>query len=251
MSTGAPRTIVLAGRRVAYTVRRSDRARQVRLRVGVGAGVEVVVPARGRLPDIPAILRERADWIVGALDRVAARAAPPPPALADGALVPYRGVEQRLVVRAAAGLAPAVAHDAGAGTLSVSYDPAHYGLATVLEWWFRNRAREVLRDRADHFAALLGVGYARLTVRDTRSRWGSCSSRGGLNFSWRLILAPPDVLDYLVVHELAHRRELNHSPRFWAIVAAHCPEYPSREAWLKEHGARLLAVLGPPQASGA
>jgi predicted metal-dependent hydrolase len=97
--------------------------------------------------------------------------------------------------------------------------------------------------RADAFAADLGVAYKRLTIRDGRSRWGSCSSAGGLNFSWRLILAPPAILDYVVVHELAHLRELNHSPRFWALVAAHCPDYQLQRKWLKEHGPALMAVL--------
>jgi len=93
------------------------------------------------------------------------------------------------------------------------------------------------------FAAILGVIYSRLTIRDGRSRWGSCSSLGGLNFSWRLILAPPEILDYVVIHELAHLRELNHSPRFWAIVAAHCPAYRTHQRWLKEHGAALQRLL--------
>jgi predicted metal-dependent hydrolase len=89
------------------------------------------------------------------------------------------------------------------------------------------------------------VTYTRLAIRDGRSRWGSCSSHGGLNFSWRLILAPPEILDYVVIHELAHRRELNHSPRFWAIVAAHCPAYRQHQRWLRDHGAHLMSILRP------
>jgi predicted metal-dependent hydrolase len=241
-----PRTITLHGRSIPYTVRRSDRARQIRLRVGPEIGLEVVVPARGRLPDVPALLRERAGWILRAIDRVAGQAVPPAPALSDGAILPYLGLDHRLRVVAGTGVRPAVQHDAETRTITARFDPAVYELRAVLDWWLRERAREMLVARVAHFSARLGVRHARLAVRDTRSRWGSCSSRGGLNFSWRLILAPPAILDYVVIHELAHLRELNHSPRFWAILAEHCPEYPLHQAWLKEHGASLHAVLGAP-----
>lgn len=237
------RTIVLGDRAVAYRVRRSPRATRIGLRIGPATGLEVVVPARGRLPDIPALLREKATWIVATLDRLALAQPPPAPPPAGGARLPYRGEDYRLIVRAGAGVRPAGALDAAAGTLTIDHDPAAHTLVAVLEWWYRERARAVLTARAETFAAELGVAYTRLTIRDTRSRWGSCSSAGGLNFSWRLILAPPAVLDYVVIHELAHLRELNHSPRFWAIVAAHDPAYRLQQAWLKRHGAALMAVL--------
>jgi predicted metal-dependent hydrolase len=200
------------------------------------------VPARGRLPDVPAILREKSGWIIATLDRLAL-AQPAAPQLSDGALLPYQGIDHRLVVRAGPGVRPAGARDEQSHTLTISFDPAVYNLAHVLDWWYREEARAVLTARAQIFAAALGVTYKRLTIRDGRSRWGSCSSAGGLNFSWRLILAPPTVLDYVVIHELAHLRELNHSPRFWAIVAEHAPDYRLQQAWLKRHGAALMAVL--------
>jgi predicted metal-dependent hydrolase len=242
-ATSRPRTISLGGRKVAYTVRRSQRAKQIGLRISPAIGLEVVVPARGRLPDVPALLREKASWIIATLDRMALAQPVDAPPLADGALVPYQGIDHRLIVRAGPGLRPAGARDESAHTLTISYDPAVYDLAAVLDWWCREAARVVLTARADAFAADLGVTYKRLTIRDGRSRWGSCSSAGGLNFSWRLILTPPAVLDYVVVHELAHLRELNHSPRFWALVAAHCPDYQLQRKWLKERGPALMAVL--------
>jgi predicted metal-dependent hydrolase len=228
-------------------VRRSQRARQIRLRVGADIGLEVVVPARGRLPDIPALLRERADWILRALDRVAAQSVPAAPPLADGATLPDLGHAHRLIVAPGPGVSPAVDHNPVARTLTARFDPATYDLRAVLDWWLRNRARATIAARVAHFSALMSVRHTRLTIRDTRSRWGSCSSRGGLNFSWRLILAPPPVLDYVVIHELAHLRELNHSPRFWAILAAHCPDYPRHQTWLKEYGATLHALLSAPE----
>jgi predicted metal-dependent hydrolase len=235
--------ITLAGREVRYSVRRSPRARRIGLHVSPARGLEVVVPARGRLPDIPALLREKAAWIVRALDRVAAQGSPQSAPLHDGTLLPYRGEDHRLVIRAAPDRRAAVARDGAAGTITVTLPDAADPPAPILEWWYREEARAALNARAQVFAAALGVTYAHLTIRDGRSRWGSCSSAGSLNFSWRLILAPPAVLDYVVIHELAHRRELNHSPRFWAIVAAHCPDHRAHQCWLRDHGAVLMAVL--------
>ena len=236
------RSITLAGREVRYSVRRSPRARKIGLRISPARGLEVVVPARGHLPDIPALLREKAAWIVGALDRMAAQV-PPSATPRDGTLLPYRGEDHRLILRTVPDSRAMVARDAAAGTITVTLPDAADSPVPILEWWYREEARAALNARAQVFAAALGVTYARLTIRDGRSRWGSCSSVGSLNFSWRLILASPTVLDYVVIHELAHRRELNHSPGFWAIVAAHCPDHWAQGRWLKDHGAALMAVL--------
>lgn len=242
-----PRTITLHGRVVTYRVRRSPRATRITLRVRPGVGLEIVVPQRGRLPALTDLLRARAEWILGALDRVAAQGGDvaAASALADGDSIPYRGDDYRLIVHGTPGARPTVARDATAHTLTVHHDPAAHELAAVLEGWYRAEAGSVITARVVARAAILGVGYTRLTIRDTRSRWGSCSSAGGLNFSWRLILAPPAILEYVVIHELAHRRELNHSARFWAIVAAHCPTFQQDRAWLRAQGGALLAFLRP------
>lgn len=238
-----PGTALLAGRLVTYTVRRSPRARRVSLRVLPAAGLEVVVPARGRLPDIAVVLRQHTPWILRTLDRFAPVEQPP---LGDGASMPYRGDTYRLQVAAAVIPRPVVRLDEASRTFSVRHDPAQHALAPILARWYREEARRVLTARADYFAAQLGVRYQRLAIRDPRSRWGSCSAAGNLNFSWRLILTPPAVLDYVVIHELAHRHELNHSARFWAIVAAHCPTYRAERAWLRARGGALLTFLGTP-----
>ena len=233
------RSIVLDGRRVSYRVRRSERAKSLQLRVVPGLGLEVVAPQRGKLPDLAPILRERSGWILRALDRVAAREAAARAAPRPGDPILYRGEEYRLVVGAGRRLDARL--DEAARTLTLILPAAgNVELSAALEGWYWMRARAVLEERAAHFAAALGVDYGRVTIRDQRTRWGSCSSLGNLNFNWRLILAPPAVLDYVVVHELAHRREANHSPRFWALVAAHCPDYQAHRAWLKNHGTMLM-----------
>ncbi len=107
----------------------------------------------------------------------------------------------------------------------------------------RGALEPVLRQRAAHFAAKLGVTYGKITLRCQRTRWGSCSASGNLSFNCLLALAPPEVLDYVVVHELCHRKQMNHSPAFWREVAALLPDYPARRAWLKNNGPVLLARL--------
>ena len=104
----------------------------------------------------------------------------------------------------------------------------------------RERAKSVLAQRTAYFARQIGVTYGRITVRDQKTRWGSCSQTGNLNFNFRLILAPLEVLDYVVVHELCHRRQMNHSAQFWQEVAQVLPDYRKRKAWLTENGWRLM-----------
>ena len=102
-------------------------------------------------------------------------------------------------------------------------------------------AAQVLEQKAAFFAQKMGVDYGRISIRDQKTRWGSCSVKGNLNFNWRLILAPEQVLDYVVVHELAHRKEMNHSKKFWNLVEAVLPDYKSRRGWLKENGDLLMS----------
>ena len=117
---------------------------------------------------------------------------------------------------------------------------ARIHLDAAQEQELRERAKSVLAQRTAYFARQVGVTYGRITVRDQKTRWGSCSQTGNLNFNFRLILAPPEVLDYVVVHELCHRRQMNHSAQFWQEVAQVLPDYRKRKAWLTENGWRLM-----------
>lgn len=102
----------------------------------------------------------------------------------------------------------------------------------------RERARERLEEKCQLYAKRMGISYGRITVREQKTRWGSCSAKGNLNFNWKLILMPEEILDYLVVHELAHRIEMNHSPAFWRAVEREIPDYRERRMWLKKNGAK-------------
>ena len=104
---------------------------------------------------------------------------------------------------------------------------------------YRDKARDIFEQKVSYYARMMGVSYGRIAIRDQKTRWGSCSGEGNLNFNWRLIFAPAGVLDYVVVHELAHRKEMNHSPRFWKVVEDTMPEYRKYQKWLKENGRGL------------
>ncbi|MCI9101713.1 MAG: M48 family metallopeptidase [Lachnospiraceae bacterium] len=118
---------------------------------------------------------------------------------------------------------------------SLQQDP-DYVKDPALEQAYRRQAKARLEERAAYFASRMGVSYQRISVRAAKTRWGSCSAKGNLNFHWKLILMPPQVLDYVVVHELAHRKEMNHSPAFWAEVEKILPDYRERRKWLKTYG---------------
>lgn len=100
----------------------------------------------------------------------------------------------------------------------------------------RRKAQKVLEERCRFYGGRMGVSYGRITVREQKTRWGSCSAKGNLSFNWKLVLMPEEILDYLVVHELAHRKEMNHSPAFWKVVEREIPDYKTRRAWLKQNG---------------
>ena len=114
--------------------------------------------------------------------------------------------------------------------------PRDYEQNPALEVQYRKEARRRITERAAYFAEKMGVDYGRIAIKAAKTRWGSCSAQGNLNFHWKLILMPPAILDYVVVHELAHRIEMNHSPRFWAQVERILPDYRERRRWLKENG---------------
>jgi predicted metal-dependent hydrolase len=154
-----------------------------------------------------------------------------PPELTVPVRLPAREVER--IVAAHAGW---IAAERAKQVPRLGLDPH-----AVSEVEARRAARELVAMVADAEAPELGVGYARIHVRDQRTRWGSCSTRGTLSFNWRLALAPFGVLDYVVVHELCHLREPNHSRRFWSLVESRRPGWREQRAWLREHGAELLA----------
>ena len=215
---------------LAYRVRRSDRARRVRVVVDPHTGVEVVLPRRTPASAAPAAIAELRPWIEG---RLAAAQAVRDAVAARGASVPYLGTQ--LALRPQPGRTRV--HRRGDELLV----PADHDVAPdAIERWYRRAARDEIAPRLEVAAAALGVHYTKLTIRNQRTRWGSCTSDGAMSFNWRLLLAPEPVLGYVVWHEACHLRVMDHSPRFWALVSAHCPDYPAHRRWLKLQGSTLV-----------
>lgn len=240
--------ITLAERRVAYRVRRSARRRTVTLTVDPERGLVVHCPWRLAAGRLEAILREKTRWILAKTAQAEQqRRRRASLACAPGAALPFQGAWYPLHVTANGRRRTLDVH---AGTLRLALpartlarlEAAGLPDAALREQvlaGYREAARTHLTARVAHFAPQLGVRPRALRIKNARRRWGSASAAGGLNFNWRLILAPPAVLDYVVVHELCHLLELNHSPRFWARVAAVLPGHRACQAWLREHGPAL------------
>lgn len=226
--------VVHAGQPYPISVKRRANARRMTLRVSQATGeITLTLPERVDFASGRSFAENHGGWIAA---RIARRPAAVP--FEPGQSVPLRGVPHRIVHWSKArGLTHATADRDGAPIIAVAGEPAH--VARRVKDFLRRLALEDLEQAVARHTAQLGIPARKITIRDTTSRWGSCSSQGHLNFSWRLILAPPLVLDYLAAHEVAHLKEMNHSHRFWALTHKLCPRTEEAEAWLKRHGAGL------------
>jgi predicted metal-dependent hydrolase len=214
---------------VAYAVRRAPRAKRVRVAVEADGSVVVLLPPRAAEREAAAAVRELRPWIERRVREAGARSrrmARPP------GVVPFLGAELRLVGEAGR----TRVHRRG-DALLVGTDPALQ--AEQLERWYRRAARAEIAPRLEAAGAALGRSHTALTIRNQRTRWGSCSAAGAMSFNWRLLLAPEAVLDYVVWHESCHLIHLDHSPRFWGLLAEHRPGYREPQRWLRANGAAL------------
>lgn len=229
--------VEIAGRDVRVAVRTSPRAVRFTLRLSNGHGEPILtIPEDARFADALAFLDRHRGWLAERLARRPARTA-----FVDGAMVPFRGLDHRIAHRPGARGTVWVEPPSEAGgppLLCVAGRAEH--LARRTHDHFVKAARADLTPAVDHHMGRLGVELTpKIRIKDTRSRWGSCTADGELSFSWRVVLAPPHVLDYLAAHEVAHLREMNHSVRFWRLVRETCPDMDAGRRWLKLHGARL------------
>lgn len=216
---------------------RSARARQIRIRIDPAGNLQIVAPEGARIGPAPDLLRPYARWILRHMDRAVDRAARAV-TIEEGATVPFRGMPVGVC------FVPA-RHETTEprdGRIAVGLGAGERQEDALYRWYFE-RAHEVISSSARAWSEALGVRASRLTIRDQRTRWGSCSSKGTLSFSWRLIMAPPEVLEYVVLHEVAHLIEHNHGPAFWALVESHDASYRARKSWLRERQDGLMDVL--------
>lgn len=227
-----------AGEEFRVALKRVTGARRFTLRVrSATRDVVLTMPVRSSLVSAREFVERHTAWIGARLNRL-----PRPVPFETGAILPLRGVNHVILhrpdLRGNVWVDTDVALNVEAEhAISVSGEAPHLS-RRVLDY-LRREARRDLEAAVRKHTATIGVAARRVTVRDTVSRWGSCSASGGLNFSWRLILAPPFVLDYLAAHEVAHLVHLNHSPKFWALTRKLSPDTDRAEAWLKAHGASL------------
>lgn len=209
-------------------VRRSARARRYRIEVRRDGTAVLTIPARGSESEARAFLARQSAWLARARARVA-RLPRAPLAWTIGTEVLFRGERHTIVASAAR---PGIVL---LGGREFRVRPASGDLRPALEAHFRRIARVELAARAWELAATHGVLISRVSIRSQRTRWGSCSAKGTISLNWRLVQAPPEVADYVVLHELAHMRHMNHSGRFWNAVAELCPGWRDAERWLKEN----------------
>jgi len=231
----ATRTVDLEGETVTYQVRRSAKASQIRIDAGMD-GIRLVLPEESTA-DPDAIMEEKAGWVLDKQARYARyREEMPERRFEEGEEFPILGTERQVEVRPVS--EPEVTDEA------IRLPEARVeetSIREVLEGVYRAEARRHFTQRADHFCEEMGASYEQIQIRNQKTRWGSYSHRTGtLSLNFRLLMAPPEVVDYVIVHELAHEEHPNHGSKFWRLVAKHVPSYEKLDDWLDENGHRLV-----------
>ena len=227
---------VVAGRSLPLKIVENDRARRLTLRIDSGGrGLRITVPPGLRRGEVEKFLDRHQEWLEQRLAKVPNR-----PQVRPGIKVPVRGVPHMIVHEPGKRGTVEVSRDEAGPVLIVHGDRLHLP-RRVADFLKREARREIETLVAKHTQA---VGRKAKTVRfkDTTSRWGSCTTDGSLSFSWRIMMAPAPVIDYLVAHEVAHLREMNHGPGFWKLCKELCPDTDRCKDWLKRNGSALQAI---------
>jgi predicted metal-dependent hydrolase len=232
--TAEKMTVFSGERAFELAILRHPRARRYTIRVrNAYRDVVLTMPKRGNLADAHRFAQKNAAWIAAKLAQL-----PDAVPFAPGEMIPFRGVPHRIEHRASArGTAWIEQDETGNALLCVAGDAAH--VARRVRDFLKREAKKALTERSRIYAASIGVSIGKIGLRDSATRWGSCSESGSLSYSWRLILAPDFVLDYLAAHEIAHRIELNHSERFWSLLDSMTLDRRRAETWLDAQGNTL------------
>ncbi len=233
MAKACPQEINLLGNTIEYEVRESTDASEPRIDVDIHT-VRVVIPDDTDVQPTD-LLRENAAWVLDKQQQYDAyREQVPDREFAAGEHFSVLGEDRELIVE------PRQNHELDEDSIRLRQSAVEQAsVKQVLENFYRQQARSHLRPRVDHYAERMGVEYRAFELRNQRTRWGSCSTGGTISLNWRLMMAPPDVIDYLVVHELAHLLEQHHGRAFWDIVKEYAPDYKEKAAWLETNSARL------------
>jgi predicted metal-dependent hydrolase len=232
----------LGDRTIHYRIRESNRVKYVKLTMHFAEGIEIVIPTGYVLEDHEEIIHSRARWIIKHLKRM--EKLPPPRKYQSGEKFPFLGQDYVLDVRPGANKSQSSVKRDGDKLIvklpqGLTPDEQPTVTRNALEKWLRREAKQYMAARVRELAQQHGFEYGRITIRAQKTRWGSCSASGNLNFNLRLMMAPPLAIDYLILHELAHLRQMNHSTRFWQLVERMFPDYQYWRQWLNENSSLL------------
>jgi predicted metal-dependent hydrolase len=229
------------GRTISFTVKRSRKARLARLEITPDTGLTVVIPAFCDMDRIEGFLKKKGHWIFNKLVYYSLIKHRTTSNLKNGDMIPYLGSPLQIEIQDGGS-------NGGDVTLSnnkllVAVKPGTTGLNPIIEKWYRTQARQIMKEKVDKHSVKMVVDYNKIHLKGQKTLWGSCSRKRNLNFNWRLIMTPESVIDYVVVHELSHLKEMNHTKKFWQVVAGYCPEWQQHRKWLKEHTVELNNIL--------
>ncbi|HSW58350.1 MAG TPA: SprT family zinc-dependent metalloprotease [Dehalococcoidales bacterium] len=232
---------VIHGQTVKYTLKRSFRAKYIWLKYVPESGLQVVIPQHYKLSDLPHFLNQHSGWI---LRRVLAAKETEGCSEAPHSLnnILFMGKPLRIIRREGSNCA--VQLHTETSELTIVQPPGQKYMEKILFIWLKRQAVKNITQKVNYWASRLEVKFNRITVRNQKSLWGSCSRLHNLNFNWRLVMLPEEIQDYVVIHEVCHLKEMNHSAKFWKIVAENCPNWHEHRLWLKRRQLKDISKLG-------
>ncbi|MDF2569169.1 MAG: hypothetical protein K0R55_773 [Sporomusa sp.] len=240
-------TITFNGQTINYTLRLDKRRKAIQLRVLPNAIVEIIAPAKLTSNEIEHIFITKKKWLTTRLDNLTSLAANPiNQQLMSGAQVLYKGEPHTLTLFMGSSKPEVVLKPAELLVkLPTSTEENNTTAVTeqIVKTWLIDQARKLFIEKTKHWASVIGVHPVRITIKDQKTRWGSCSSLGNINYNWRIIMAPPRVADYLIIHELCHLLVPNHSAKFWEQVIRFSPEYQECRKWLTDHAKLITRIF--------
>lgn len=238
-------SICISDTQIDYTIRQSKKARYVKL-VVKDCALHVVIPSSIRLNEktlliIENFISQKSGWVLNKLAEIPQT--PHQRKLIEDNKIIYLGKTYDIVREQVSSKRKSRVEVNEINHTVTVYDTELGNENTTIHKWYKEKAKEIISARVHELHTHSGKQIKSIRIKDLKTRWGSCSSMGGLNFSWRLIMAPPEVVDYVIIHELSHFNHLNHSERFWKLVESRCPDYKAHVNWLKKEGQNLLHMI--------
>lgn len=228
---------------IPYKIKDSTKAKNIRLVID-NNGLHIIKPLRVKISDVERVLKEKSSWIYKHyVELLQKKQSMPVRKWETGETLLYLGQNCKINIMGHKKSIASVSFDGDAFYVymdeNTTGEERNLLIESVFKKWYRKAAGIVLNERLEHFCRITGLKFRAMRLKEQKTRWGSCSKDGNLNFNWKLIMAPLWVVDYVVLHEVSHLRHLNHSKDFWSLVAHYMPDYKKAQEWLKNHGAAL------------